>query len=108
LSHSAYFALTDIAGGLISLVVTALFLNYWRPPTVWRFEQHPFMRAPKPRPRERDADVASPVVPDCDPVSGASEPFVPTRKMSLARAGSAWMPYIVLCVLMVGVGTNPK
>ena len=37
-AHSRAFPLTDIAGGLISLVVTAGFLHVWQPKRLWRFD----------------------------------------------------------------------
>jgi L-lactate transport len=81
-AHSAQWQLTDIAGGVISLAVTAVFLNYWRPKRIWRFETHRAEKAPE------------------DAVT-----FVPVEKMKLGRVASAWMPYIILCVLMVIVGS---
>ncbi len=86
-AHSTNFPLTDIAGGLISLVVTAVFLCLWKPKKVWRFE---FQRADK---------------------AGDERPsFVADNRMSLGAAFTAWMPYMLLCVLMVTVGmvNGPK
>ena len=82
-AHSKNFPLTDIAGGIISLVITAIFLNFWKPKQIWRFETH--------RP-----------APDAEP----AEAYIPPKKMGLMPALNAWMPYIILCVVMVFVGTN--
>lgn len=84
-AHSSAFPLTDIAGGIISLVVTAIFLNFWKPKRVWRFDTH------RPEPGQEPA-----------------EPHVPMKKMALLPALNAWLPYILLCVVMVYVGTHKK
>lgn len=76
-AHSAAFALTDIAGGLISLVITAVFLGFWKPKQIWRSDS---------------ADLNS---------AGHQ----PLARMSLRDTVSAWVPYIALCVLMVVIGT---
>ena len=80
-AHSAAFPLTDIAGGLISLVVTAFFLHFWKPKRVWRFKLH------KP-----------------DPGSDSTKGDVFIAPMSLPAVISAWMPFIILCGLMLVVG----
>jgi L-lactate transport len=80
-AHSAAFPLTDIAGGLISLVVTAFFLHFWKPKRTWRFKQHK---------------------PDPGPDSTKTDGFI--APMSLPAVISAWMPFIILCGLMLVVG----
>lgn len=76
-AHSPAFPLTDIAGGLISLIATALFLTKWKPATIWRFDLEPGAPA-----------------------------YVPQARMKIGAVASAWMPYILLCVLMVIIGTK--
>ncbi len=84
-AHSAAYPLTDLAGGLISLVVTGFFLRYWQPASIWRFETHG-----KGVDRE-NAQIHSPI-----------------GRMRLGLAVKAWMPFIILCVFMVAVGINKK
>jgi lactate permease len=81
-AHSSAFPLTDIAGGLASMVLTAIFLRYWQPKRIWRFE------------------TAQPGFPT-DAAKSA-----PPKRMGLAATASAWMPFLILCVLMVVVGVN--
>lgn len=81
-AHSASYQLTDIAGGLISLIATAIFLGFWKPKRIWRFETH-------------GKDVA--------PNAKAHDPI---GRMKLGPALTAWMPFIILCVLMTVVGIN--
>ena len=83
-SHTPSFPLTDIAGGLISLVVTAVFLRFWRPPSVWRLP-------------DLNAAVAG--------ADGALAPHQIPRRMSSAATLAAWMPFTILSVLMVIIGS---
>ncbi len=73
-AHSRAYQLTDIAGGLFSMIVTALFLRFWQPRRLWRFD--------------------------------TLTPHVPVKRMSLPQATAAWMPFLVLCVLMVVIGVK--
>jgi lactate permease len=83
-AHSSAFPLTDIAGGLISMIATAIFLRHWQPRRLWRFETH-----------------GKRAVPD-------TPAHVPIKRSSLPATLHAWMPFIVLCGLMVAVGTYKK
>ncbi len=69
--------LVDVAGGLISLVLLALFLKVWRPAEVWRFED------------------------EVEPPPGAE----PQRPFTRGETVSAWVPWIILsvCVLVWGI-----
>src|SRR5436305_3593521 len=40
------YPMTDIGGGIFSLVVTAIFLNFWRPKKEWHFDAAPAPAAP--------------------------------------------------------------
>jgi lactate permease len=62
--------LVDVAGGLVSLVATALFLRVWRPKRIWHFPDEP-------------ARTPTDVVP-------------PTRRQVVA----AWVPWVLLTVFV--------
>jgi lactate permease len=84
--------LVDVAGGLISLVATALFLRIWRPSADWEFSDHHHGRAELPP----DAVVEPP------PSSPApDEVRAPTRSAVIR----AWVPWALLsaCVFLWGV-----
>lgn len=87
-AHSSAFPLTDLAGGLIALLITGSFLRFWRPRRIWRYELlhlHP----------EDDAgEIAA-------QMRAHTAPLMP-----LKQAAAAWMPFLALCVLMVAVGMN--
>lgn len=86
-AHSSSYPLTDLAGGLISLVITGAFLRYWQPKRIWRYETQGVES-------QAEADAL---------VKEHTAPLMP-----LKEALSAWMPFILLCILMVGVGVNKK
>ena len=89
-AHSSAYPLTDLAGGLISLIVTGVFLRYWRPKRIWRYEtKHLHSQEDT---TEADALILQHLSP----------------RVSLKATLNAWMPFIVLCILMVGIGTNKK
>lgn len=87
-AHSSAFPLTDIAGGLISLLITAVFLRFWRPREIWRFETH-----------TGDA---------CSGEEAGDRPSSTVPRMSIPAAVAAWAPFLTLCLLMVAVGTSKK
>lgn len=86
-AHSASFPLTDIAGGLISLVVTAVFLRFWRPKEIWRL--------PEPESGAVDGDAPAPE-------------RVGPKQINMSQTLGAWMPFMILCLLMVYIGANKK
>ncbi len=89
-AHSSAYPLTDLAGGLISLVVMGVFLRFWQPRRIWRCETR-HLHTDENR-AEADALIQKHVV----------------ARMPLHKALSAWMPFILLCGLMVLIGTNKQ
>src|SRR2546422_968135 len=69
--------LVDIAGGVVSLLATVIFLRVWRPKRVWRFEG------------ERAAAPA-----------GAT----PARKYTAGQILKAWMPFAILSLTVFAWG----
>src|SRR5947208_1902004 len=65
--------LVDIAGGVISLVATVLFLRFWQPKRIWRLAH------------ERAATAAVPGV----------------RRHTAAQILKAWMPFAILSVFVL-------
>lgn len=89
-AHSAAFPLTDLAGGLISLVVTGLFLRHWQPIHLWRCETS-----------HLDPHL------DADEIRELILQHMAPRK-SMNETMRAWGPFIVLCLIMVSIGSNKK
>src|SRR5213079_844308 len=65
--------LVDIAGGVISLVVTVIFLRFWQPKRIWRLEH------------ERAAPAPAPGV----------------RRHTAGQIVKAWMPFAILSVFVL-------
>ena len=65
--------LVDIAGGIVSLLATVVFLRFWKPKRVWRFDD------------ERAAPVGA----------------TPARKYTAGQILKAWMPFAILSLTVL-------
>src|SRR5207248_11426324 len=72
------YPMTDIGGGIFSLVLTALFLKFWKPRNVWRLDAVATSSAQK----------ESMPHGGCQPSSMSLEP-----KLTAASIALAWAPY---------------
>ena len=73
--------LVDIAGGLVSLVSTVIFLRFWQPRRIWRFDDDP-----KHDSKPQETDEGSPVT---------------VRPRNAAKVARAWMPFMVLTLFVL-------
>ncbi|WP_439622306.1 L-lactate permease [Gemmata sp.] len=100
--------LTDIGGGIFSLVTLALFLKFvWKPRAQWRFPEE--AQATEPAPRSEDkkhghdfqAEHAQEEVRELleAPKTPASE-----APLTLGSVTLAWMPWILMALCLVGSG----
>ena len=80
--------LVDIAGGLVSLVSTVLFLRFWQPRRIWRFDDDP-ARDLEPESTDAETAPADAALPDTS---------ISRRPAEVARA---WMPFMVLTVFVL-------
>ena len=78
--------LVDIAGGLVSLVSTVVFLRFWQPRRIWRFDDDP----------AHDAETAS--ADDGTSTATTHSSSISRRPSHVARA---WMPFVVLTVFVL-------
>jgi len=69
--------LVDIAGGIVSLLATVIFLRFWKPKRIYRFE---------------DERAAAP--------SGNLQPTA-VRKYTAAQVLKAWMPFAILSIFVL-------
>jgi lactate permease len=97
------FPMTDIGGGIFSLVVTAIFLRFWRPREEWHFDA----TAVKHAATTVAADAA------CDPhaaeaaalmETGGSSPDAETKPLTVGNVSLAWMPFALMSVLLMLTG----
>ncbi|HKA19128.1 MAG TPA: L-lactate permease [Blastocatellia bacterium] len=77
--------LVDIAGGLVSLVSTVIFLRLWQPRRIWRFDDDPEFEALR-----EDRTTASPA----NVEQGSNE-------SNVIRVARAWMPFAVLTIFVL-------
>jgi lactate permease len=82
------FPMTDIGGGLFSLVVTAIFLRFWKPKQALR----PDKAAGGPPPT---SDAAR---------KETDSPAAPEKPLTLASVTLAWTPFALMSVLLLLTG----
>lgn len=98
------FPMTDIGGGIFSLVATAIFLRFWKPRDEWHYHPDGTKRSAgsgsKPVPADPHAAEAAALVgsgpPEADP---GREPPLTVYRVSLA-----WAPYVIMSVLLLLTG----
>src|SRR2546429_517198 len=71
--------LVDIAGGVVSLLATVVFLRFWRPKRIWRFEDE---RAAAPVGQARGNPATAP-------------------KHTAGQVAKAWMPFAILSLTVL-------
>ncbi len=97
--------MTDIGGGIFSLVVTAIFLRYWRPRHEWHFtpvaDKLPAAQgyAPPPVCDPHAAEAAALVGPE--PTADPGTPEQPLTGRSIALA---WTPFGLMSLLLLLTG----
>jgi len=86
--------LVDIAGAVVSILATIIFLRFWKPKKIWRFEYD-------------DAPAAPAGPQNVEDVSGGKwspkevDGFVAPRKYTFGQVARAWMPFAILSVFVL-------
>jgi lactate permease len=102
------YPMTDIGGGIFSLVVTAIFLRFWQPKQEWHFDKvtAPAGGAPAAKqaeagaPRDPHAAGAAALLGSGPPPSNPDgEPRLTWKSVSLA-----WAPYALMSLLLLLTG----
>src|SRR5205085_2675043 len=95
--------LVDIAGGVVSLVATTLFLRFWKPKRIWRFADESTNEPPSPATaagvvnEEKAADLPiAQAVTDTRRAAPAVE-----RAYSAREIARAWMPFVILTLFVL-------
>src|SRR6202790_4409797 len=87
--------LVDIMGGVVSIVAVLIFLRFWKPKKIWRFDY------------DETAPALSPAATEIsDQIGGewAAEKFdgiVKVRKYSFGQVLKAWMPFAILSLFVL-------
>jgi lactate permease len=95
------FPMTDIGGGMFSLVVTAAFLRFWKPRNEWHFNEIATERAPKVMAEKKcNGSVHS------EEAAVLVEPATKADKTPLTpgRIALAWTPYVLMSLTLLGTG----
>src|SRR6266852_5355751 len=93
LPNVVLYPMTDIGGGIFSLVVTAIFLQFWRPRNEFHYHKIAAAKNGAPPPPAGKGDCPAPLG------RPAGEPPLTLRNVSLA-----WAPYALMSVLLLLTG----
>jgi L-lactate permease len=97
------YPMTDIGGGIFSLVLTAIFLKFWKPKNEWHFT-----------PAQSAGTTPAAAVPSGDPHAaeaaallgngGALNLVVEEKPLNWKTVSLAWTPYALMSVLLMLTG----
>ncbi len=87
--------LVDIMGGVVSVVAVLVFLRFWKPKKIWRFDYD-----------EKASALPPPTLDITDDIGGewsaeTFDGFVKLRSYSAAQVLKAWMPFAVLSLFVL-------
>jgi lactate permease len=89
LSHIVIYPMTDIGGGIFSLIVTAIFLKFWKPREEWHFEKKIPPADEPPVPPNSEKPVPPPM----------KEPPLTAWNITVA-----WFPFVLMSILLLLTG----
>jgi lactate permease len=96
------YPMTDIGGGIFSLVVTAIFLQFWKPREEWHFHKQaesppdPPSDSPSPAEHGHEQEMAKALLETRQ--AGDDKP------LTVGSVSLAWGPYILMSVLLLLTG----
>jgi lactate permease len=100
------YPMTDIGGGIFSLLVTAIFVQVWKPRREWHFAGEKDAALAREKARVwRSPDTPAAAVPDV-PRSDDPPRLPPDREpaLTLGRLAMGWAPYALMSVLLLLTG----
>ena len=97
------YPMTDIGGGIFSLIVTAIFLNVWKPKKEWHFDQAAASDKPISPPTNATRD---PHVAEVAALFGSNsaETSYESKKLTVRNVTLAWMPFILMSIFLMLTG----
>jgi lactate permease len=101
------YPMTDIGGGIFSLVVTAIFLQFWRPKQEWHFDRAAAPAADALDAKKADAGAPhDPHAAEAAALFGSGPPPGPGDEEPLTwkNVSLAWAPYALMSVLLLLTG----
>ena len=109
------YPMTDIGGGIFSLVVTAIFLQFWKPKNEWHFDAatasplaesasdrtaDPSLALPANQTDDPHAAEAAALLGDAPPPKSEHE----SKPLTAGNITLAWTPFIIMSVLLMLTG----
>jgi lactate permease len=101
LPHVVLWPMTDIGGGIFSLVVTAILLQFWKPRHEWHFQPANPPPAPPEKPTDAGAECADEAAALVGPALGNPGPEKP---LTFGSVSLAWAPFALMSVFLLLTG----
>ncbi len=97
------FPMTDVGGGIFSLVVTALFLRFWKPRKEWHFDRTPAeVRAAEIKAAAAKAASDPHIAEAASLLEGATDyPAAPEVPLTAGRIIVAWAPFAIMSLFLL-------
>jgi lactate permease len=96
------YPMTDIGGGIFSLVVTAIFLRFWKPKEEWHYSAPAAPDAPPAA--ESHATGAHAAEAAAARAMLAEHPTGPQEPLTPRSIAVAWMPYVLMSLFLMLTG----
>ena len=87
--------LVDIMGGVVSIVAVLIFLRFWKPKKIWRFD-YDDKTPPLPPPTDKITDDMG-----GEWAAEKFDGFVKTRSYTAGQVLKAWMPFAILSLFVL-------
>ncbi|HZY87455.1 MAG TPA: L-lactate permease [Gemmataceae bacterium] len=95
------YPMTDIGGGIFSLVVTAVFLRFWRPRKEWHFDRETAAKSSSPG----GLNSNDPHAAEAQALLGGQPPAeAPQAPLTFWNVSVAWAPFALMSLLLLLTG----
>ena len=94
-------SLVDIMGAVISIVATVVFLRFWRPKKIWRFDYDDKPTPPLRAPRQRSQMKLEANGQPSNFAGETGDDHVQARSYPFGTILKAWMPFAILSVFVL-------
>jgi L-lactate transport len=94
------YPMTDIGGGIFSLVATAIFLRFWKPKKEWHFDKVEELHT-----TPTDLDPTDPHAAEAIALLGGM-PKAPEHEppLTVGNVALAWTPFVLMSILLMATG----
>jgi lactate permease len=98
------YPMTDIGGGIFSLVVTAIFLKFWKPRTEWHCDPLKTTKVPQAAPSPTSAHggheaEAATLLAKSNPATDLDH-----KPLTIGNVSLAWAPFAIMSVMLMLTG----